>query len=87
MFSDRSGSQSCFYLWACQKVRIEGRGLGLQRRGNPGAQAWSWPCFHSLVPVNSFSQHMQFTLWYPAHVGFGCDYPLEFRIYDGANRH
>lgn len=32
------GSPKCFYLWACQKVRIEGWGPGLQRRGNPGAQ-------------------------------------------------
>lgn len=82
-----SGSQKCFYLWACQKVRIEGQGLGVQWTGNPGAQAWSWPCFHSLASFNSFSQHMQFTLWYPAHVDFGGDNPPEFRIYNRANRH
>lgn len=68
-------------------LELTGRGLGLQRRGNPGAQTPSWPRFHSLAPFNSSLQHMQFTLWYPAHVDFGSASSPEFRIYGRANRH
>lgn len=81
------GSPKRLYLWACQKVRGEGWDLVFQRGGNPGAQTWSWPCFHSLLSFTSLSQHTQFTLWYPAHVDFGWGYPPELRIYDRANRH
>lgn len=81
------GSPKRLYLWACQKAGGEGWGLVFQRGGNPGAQTWSWPCFHSLLSFTSLSQHTQFTLWYPAHVDFGWGYPPELRIYDRANRH
>lgn len=80
-------TKNVFIYKHVRKLELRGGGLGLQRKGNPGAQTSSWLRFHSLVPFNSFSQHMQFTLWYPAHVGFGWDYSPEFRIYDRANRH
>lgn len=50
-----------------------------------GCSQQCWARCHLLVPFNNFSQHMQFTLRYPAHVGFGWEYPPELGIYGHAN--